>query len=381
VGEDIHDLLTGAASSFRTLRAAVHQRTDDAGMEKAVRRRYPVDEGENQPRSAPDDDRVIEFLERVWTDDAGRWRIERTAYPHGEPPSVTILDGPRWWLYSVESGAMSNLDEPEVQMGNRSVIEPLLNPGILTQTHDLEAGGRVEHAGRAGITVRAIPRSGAGDRLSPQVLGPYPFGDHHELIVDAERGIVLRDTGIIEGRPFWLTDIESIALDESLPDNTFVFEPPPGVELRTTMYPKQRRVSIEEAAKLVSFLVFMPTFVPAGTSSEVIFQPAQDRPPMNASVSIQYTGPDERSSIVVTEHETATLWEPLRSTEGWEVIEDAGGTFLFQDQSRFQAETAVRVDREGTTVFIHGGPDRPQRLDLDREVLFEIARSLSPVRS
>jgi outer membrane lipoprotein-sorting protein len=374
--DDLRELLSKAGSSFRTLHATVHQLTDDAGMYDAHVRRNP--DPVSRVSSAPRPKGVIEFLERIWTDGRGRWRIERSSYHQDpRPPAVTVMDGSRWWMYSLETGAISNEDEPDTTMGNRSVIEPLLDPSVLFETSDLRVTGTVMHAGREGIGVRATTR--APNLQQPHIHGPFGFGDHHDLIIDAERGVILRDIGFINDFQFWLTDVEKVSFDPLFGDQIFTLEPPPGVELKRSLYPRPRSVSIEEAAGLAPFRVFMPTFVPEGAHTEVMFQPGQDRPSVDPRVTVQYSGADERSSIMVSESATASLWGGVASIEGWEEVVEADSTLLFNERSLFQAEKAVRIDRDGTTIFIHGGPDRSGLLEIDREVLFQIARSLVPV--
>src|SRR5436309_2940664 len=95
---DLLELLNRASSSFRTLRAVVHQRTDNAGMHEAVRKRDP--DQSFGPSSSVRPHGVIEFIERVWTEGSRKWRIERSApHPDGRPPAVTVIDGARWWLF------------------------------------------------------------------------------------------------------------------------------------------------------------------------------------------------------------------------------------------------------------------------------------------
>jgi len=278
-------------------------------------------------------------------------------------------------MYSLETGAVSNEEEPDTVMGNRSVIEPLLDPSVLLETSDLGITGNVTHAGREGIAVRATTRP--PERQPPHTRTPFKFGDHHDLVIDAERGVILRDVGVIGNHQFWLTDIEKISFDALFADQIFTFEPPPGVELESSIYPRPRSVSIEEAARLAPFTVFMPTFVPKGARTEVLFQPGQDRPPADPTVTVQYSGADERSKIMVTEHATVSLWGGVASIEGWERLVEED--LWFNERSLFQAEKAIRVDRDDTTIFIHGGPDRSGLLEIESDVLFQIARSLVPV--
>jgi hypothetical protein len=108
-------------------------------------------------------------------------------------------------------------------------------------TLELEPIEPATHAGRPALRLRARERK--VDHRTAPVL---PWGaDAHELLVDAERGVLLRLVSFIEGEQFALSELEQVAFDEQLPPETFVFRAPPGVEVRPWSRPRippQRRL-------------------------------------------------------------------------------------------------------------------------------------------
>jgi hypothetical protein len=54
----------------------------------------------------------------------------------------------------------------------------------------------------------------------------------HLLLVDAEVGTILRASARLEGREFYVAEVEEIAYDEEFPEGTFSLEGLPGVQFR-----------------------------------------------------------------------------------------------------------------------------------------------------
>ncbi len=112
--------------------------------------------------------------------------------------------------------------------------------------------------------MRALLRAPRGD-------DPFVFrtqlavgADEYRLLVERERGVVLRAAALLEGEEFWASEFEELVFDEELPRETFVFEPPPGVEIRGPDLGLHESVTIEEAARRVSFPVFYIPELPEG---------------------------------------------------------------------------------------------------------------------
>jgi hypothetical protein len=98
--------------------------------------------------------------------------------------------------------------------------QPFLDPSFLLSTHILHVEGSTTHAGREAIRVKAIPRK------SKETLAPEPFwveADEYELLVDKERGILLRYSAKLDGHEYAADAAESVVFDELIPESVFSF--------------------------------------------------------------------------------------------------------------------------------------------------------------
>ena len=100
--------------------------------------------------------------------------------------------------------------------------------------------------------------------------------DELRLEVDAERGALLRIESRFEGHPFTLSEALEIAFDEQLPEDTFVFTPPPGEEVRSVAarFPVQHDLTIEQAVALAPFTVWIPARMPADWEARSALRPS-----------------------------------------------------------------------------------------------------------
>jgi outer membrane lipoprotein-sorting protein len=361
---DVLELMHGARNSFRTIRVVIRDWHHVALGAKAFERHLEVERrrgGQSSfaTRAAGDEEpETYESVSSLWHERPARWRIEHS---QTNDTTLTVVDGDSWWLYSPSMGAVTNDGDPGHSVGRAG--EHLLDPSELIPAHDFEVLGRAEMAGRSCIVVRARPRP-----LDHGFHGAPPGADELELLVDAERGVLLRQAARIEGEEYHVSEVLEIEFDLDIEPETFRFQPPPGEQVRSARYPEPARVSIEEAARRAPFPVFIPTRVPLGSVMEVQFQPGLDRPPLSASVHISYSRPDARRSIVLNE---MALPDPDPYAPGdWEAVDRNGVEIRVSDPSVMGGRPAIKVERDGTLILLHG--------DLDRDALIEIASSLAP---
>lgn len=163
------------------------------------------------------------------------------------------------------------------------------SPSLIIPFADFSVAGPVEGAGRPAIRALARPRALHAERLG---LSPLPLGaDAHELLVDAERGILLRLESRIDGAPLSVAEILEVAFDE---------DPP-------------------------AFEVFAPTLAPEGTELHVFYQPASARG-VGASVHLAYA--HHAHSLSIAESLVA---DGDYGDTGWEEREHAGRRYLTRD--------------------------------------------------
>src|SRR5207249_3963635 len=96
----------------------------------------------------------------------------------------------------------------------------LVNPLAMAPGMEFELGERVGVAGRAGVTVHALPRS-ADD---PSGVGWGAAGaDSYSLVADLERGVLLRLEARLAAAPFAVIEFAEMAFDEPLDPRLFEF--------------------------------------------------------------------------------------------------------------------------------------------------------------
>jgi hypothetical protein len=148
-----------------------------------------------------------------------------------------------------------------------------------------------EVTGCRGLAVRAIPRKLSD---SPR-LGRYVPGgaSELELVADAERGVLLRLEARVEGGPFLVIELVEVHFDEVFADDVFVFQPPPGEEVRPhgELPAMPEAMSLEEAARRAPFTVLAPRRLPAGWGVNAIHVAGRDRPPTKPSVMLHLVDP------------------------------------------------------------------------------------------
>ncbi|MDQ4127987.1 MAG: hypothetical protein M3151_08595 [Actinomycetota bacterium] len=82
--------------------------------------------------------------------------------------------------------------------------------------------GRIRKAGREAIRVEGTMPGGWEYPPEPLWWG----ADDYELVVDAERGTILRLASRLEGRAFDVTEVIEVAFDEVFLNDTFVLDLP-----------------------------------------------------------------------------------------------------------------------------------------------------------
>jgi len=244
------ELLYSARQRFQTIAADLRYRYRPAllqeGWNRWQRRQAPGSVSVLRPAEVETDlpvelERLPESAEalqlwRVWWDRPARWRQE-IHLPPGEV-NIQVIDGERWWFYNsregiVQSNAMierkagrkaSKSGAPAVTNANHAAAQmTFLDPSALLASHDLEVVGRAVHAGREAIAVRARPREDRDPAVDP---GFWASADAYQLLVDAERGVLLRYAASFRDTEYAIVSIESVIFDQSIDES--LFAPPTG---------------------------------------------------------------------------------------------------------------------------------------------------------
>jgi outer membrane lipoprotein-sorting protein len=226
---DFLELMQGARSHFRSARALVRQ-WQRVGLRRRAFERWAEEEGATLYAAARDPRGPTETAEartRLWVESWSRFREEHEGDLGGA--RVGIRDGQQWWMYSPDVGAITNEGDPLRESGIGQLAEQMLDPAPLLAILDFELRPEAEVAARRAFRAVGLPR-----RRLRRLPGPgLPEGaDEHELLVDAERGALLRIASRVDGQEFAVTEMIEVTFDETFPPETFVFVPPPGEDLR-----------------------------------------------------------------------------------------------------------------------------------------------------
>ena len=165
----------------------------------------------------------FERVWKVWHERPDRWRQE-AQFPDGSGTEYRIIDGKSFWFYSREEGAHAATTAtgtfgPEFEIAY--VFDPDSGAPDLSYP-EMRVVGRVLHAGREALRVEATMPGGWEFPPEPLWWG----ADDYELVVDAERGAILRLASRLGGRAFDVTEVLEIAFDESFPEGTFALDLP-----------------------------------------------------------------------------------------------------------------------------------------------------------
>jgi len=342
VGElgEILELLHGARNRYRTVRATLRSWHDWELEACAEARSHAEDEDDGDEGRPEGWSRFSERTSRVWLqrpnrvreeNGSGRWR-------------TAIEDGTRWWTYDEQGREHSNEGEPEVGTSIAEGARLLFDPAPLIGALRLRLAGEITVAGRPAYRVLGQPRW-QGSTWTFFHLGE---GDELELAVDRERGVVLRSAARLEGHDFRVVEAVEIAFDEEFPAETF--RPIPGAPKGER--PEARHVSVDEAAELTSFPLWLPPLPGEGWNVRVLYFPGGEYE--LEAVLLRLTRREGTHSVTIslTSEEDVFLGLDHRD-EDWEVVERAGHeVHVMPAQEQRGMQAAVRLERGGTWITL-----------------------------
>lgn len=336
---DLLELMHTASRRYRTVRATFREWRDETLVKRIEERVGGGEDAENR-RSAKGKHEVLTRLSFAKPD---RLRIERET-TDGDLAVLVVLDGRRRYSYVADWGTevedQKQGDAPWV-LGSAA---DLLNPAPLLASLDLDAPRRDEVAGRAVLRARARERG----RLA------WPFGpaDEHELCVDAERGVVLRLSGLVDKEPARVHELLQPVFDSDFPPGTFEFEVPEDGEISG--------LAPQDVARLATFTIWaLP-----GLAQQITYRPPDPRRGRVESVTIEYA---ESMLVQVSADDGAvvgwTSYEPPQRVE-----QDGRSYWVANGQLWFAAgDTFVSLSAPGVApneliglaeslVRVEGGP-------------------------
>ena len=247
---EVLELVHSAPERYESVRAALRYRGDGT-VHKEIRERLVRSEAgrrvfrispeeASEPIQHPGPDGPFGWRCRAWLIDQYHWRREfelpsggvdiadsfgRRRLPIGGPPGSGKIWGRR-------IGGGRRDDDPTwvwVALDIYWTFYPLLTDEICGISHelrplDLTVEDSVSWAGREAVRLVGVPGTEWEWDWDPD---PLSWGaDEYEVLVDAERGVLLRCASRLRGKDFDALDVEEIYFDEQLSEEVFTSREP-----------------------------------------------------------------------------------------------------------------------------------------------------------
>lgn len=312
---------------------------------------------------------------RIWRDGQ---RLREELHGGRRDGYYGVADGPLWWFWDEQMGAMSNQDNPSAQSGVGQRLQVMLNPIPLLSSLRFRVVGNSQVAGRATVTAHATPRphdprrGGLHRELHELGIG----AQHYQLEVDQERGVLLAVTAIRDEQPFHKITTLAIRFDEPIEAETFQFKPPDGEQIQLTQdRPRPQRITVTEAQQRAPFIVLMPDRVPTGWRMHCMFIEASQRPPSPAQVSLSYRSEHGHQSTSISQMavvDRASHYGNMINDENWQEVDRDGTSVRVAPAEWPQAQ--AHLERDGTFVILTSD-------NLTTDQLATIAAGLKPAPS
>ena len=297
---------------------------------------------------------------RWWSEEPDRLKVE---FAVGDETVTAWFQGTTWWSWSPSRGAMTN--EGRENMGHgKGPGEVLVSPARAARVLGFELLGALTFLARPAFRLRACPFTKGDFDLNALGRG----ADEYELVVDAERGFLLRAEARLGTKPFKVLEMTEVAVDAGLPASVFTPEAPEGE--RFEYFEPIRRLSLEELPGAVPFKVFVLAKAP-GRAGFVQVRNPEPRRGVPLSAMISYFVPKAGGGCGnLWVHESAEAEHGVpQPTEAWRQVD---GFMVGTDQSMGYLRCKVLLEREGTHIRLESTAMAPHEL-------IALARSLVPL--
>ncbi|MDQ1438406.1 MAG: hypothetical protein QOK43_2035 [Acidimicrobiaceae bacterium] len=156
---------------------------------------------------------------RMWVAKPDRMRVE---FALGREQVTAVFEADRWWSWSPSSGERTNAHatSPGGAHG-RGPGEVLVDPRPIVPTLDMEVLGPSTFVGRSVSMVRAVPVRPADPAHGFALHSLGSGADEYGLLVDDERGVLLRSEARRGGEAFRVVEVTAIEFDRPVPASVF----------------------------------------------------------------------------------------------------------------------------------------------------------------
>lgn len=207
--DDILELMRGARGRWDTVRATLRHWEDTVLIREARRRYYGA------PLPTNGEPRFMEAVHRIWARKPYRWRLEFDG-----PEGTNVFVGDLGWSEPPDAPRTERRGPPLDALMLEAIdatVAYTFDPWPVITELVLRVRERTEHAGREAVRILAVPEAGPTVLLGSDA-------DDYELLVDVERGVLLRSAARVEGEEFRVTEVLDIAFDEKLSEDIFIAE-------------------------------------------------------------------------------------------------------------------------------------------------------------
>lgn len=216
---DLIAMLYAARESFNTVHVRWRYTYDPAAMNSLMQRW-----ADQQPPGStatltatsqtPHTETTSRFDRRLWWRKPGCWRDENQG--SGYTLGTILCDGRAFSLDPHTQRWQPSTSNVVLQ--DRLDDMPLLDPSFLLTSHDLRPLAETVHAGREAVQVQAIYRKGKSRIYEPVF---WTTADEYALLVDKERGVLLRYAAKLNGQEVAVATVDHIEFDEPVANSVF----------------------------------------------------------------------------------------------------------------------------------------------------------------
>lgn len=296
----------------------------------------------------------------IWAAGPDRYRIEATP-----GPTLTVCDGESSWTRNADGEITFTTGDASPMFND--MMNPwssLLDPRLAVLGLDVEPIARSTVARRPTYRVKLLNASGVSSHVIAsgrrQAFVPFRYGDHTELEIDAETGVVLGFVTTLEGQLLRRTTVTEIGYGVAIDEHLLRERPPPGARVVRT---PQTAASIEDVARRAPFTIWIPEgpqrftgFYHEASASRPHRVMITRLPDLVARPAGLGMGP-----ITVMQLWESDVRDAVADPSEWQPI-DAGGRSAHIWQAPDAGEVHVRVDCGATFVWLRGLDDRDEML-------------------
>lgn len=179
-------------------------------------------------------EQYVERYYQFWMVKPGRWRIEQVATAGqgspARPRQIKVIDGAIWWSWTAGAAVYTNARTAHPQQtryppGVDPALLVMLDPAPLVDAWRMRVAESAEEIGRRGDVVTCTTRDPQPD---PRL---WPGAEQYKLLVEREHGVLLRAEALLAGEVYAGTAFTELTLDQAIPEERFVFQPPSGVPI------------------------------------------------------------------------------------------------------------------------------------------------------